>query len=73
MSSSFLGPLSLSSSKGMRFGKSLISLMRHGIIKTKRDASLYEFDTVINCDYIWDSRGAAEIVEKAFREKFRAA
>jgi hypothetical protein len=28
---------------------------------------------VINCDYIRDLRGAAEIVEKAFREKFRAA
>jgi hypothetical protein len=36
----------------------------------KKDASPYEFDIVINCDYFKDSRGAAKIVIKAFKEKF---
>jgi hypothetical protein len=36
----------------------------------KKDASTYEFDMVINCDYIKDPRSVAEIILRAFREKF---
>jgi len=36
----------------------------------KNDASPYEFDLVINCDYITEPQGAVEIVKLAFREKF---
>jgi cytidylate kinase len=36
----------------------------------KKTASPYEFDMVINCDYIKDPRYAAEIVEIAFSKKF---
>jgi cytidylate kinase len=36
----------------------------------KKDASPYEFDLVINCDYIKDLRSVAEIILKAFKEKF---
>ena len=37
----------------------------------KTDAlSSYEFDMVINCDYIKDPQWAAEIVRQAFEEKF---
>ena len=36
----------------------------------KKDASPYEFDMVINCDYIKDPRSAAEIILTAFRRKF---
>lgn len=36
----------------------------------KKDASPYEFDLVINCDYIKDLGSVAEIVLRAFREKF---
>lgn len=36
----------------------------------KRDASPYEFDLIINCDYITDPQWAAEIVALAFKEKF---
>jgi len=36
----------------------------------KRDASPYEFDLVVNCDYIQNPHSAAEIILKAFREKF---
>ncbi|UCF83034.1 MAG: cytidylate kinase-like family protein [Desulfobacteraceae bacterium] len=35
----------------------------------KKDASPYEFDLVINCDFISDPKWAAEIVALAFREK----
>ncbi|MFH1242077.1 MAG: cytidylate kinase-like family protein [Pseudomonadota bacterium] len=36
----------------------------------KRDASPYEFDLVINCDYLGEPQWAAEIIATAFREKF---
>jgi cytidylate kinase len=36
----------------------------------KRDASPYEFDLVINCDFISEPRWAADIVALAFKEKF---
>jgi hypothetical protein len=36
----------------------------------KKDASSYEFDMVINCDYISEPRTAAEIILTAFRRKF---
>ena len=36
----------------------------------KKDASPYEFDMVINCDYIREPRTAAEIILTAFRRKF---
>ena len=36
----------------------------------KKEASPYEFDIVINCDYLTDSQWAAKIVIKAFKEKF---
>ncbi len=36
----------------------------------KKAASLYEFDIVINCDYVKDPRWAAEIVARAYKEKF---
>jgi cytidylate kinase len=36
----------------------------------KKDASPYEFDLVINCDFIRKPRSAAEIVARAFHEKF---
>ena len=39
-------------------------------IYEKKDASPYEFDLVINCDYICDPKWVAEIVELAFRKKF---
>jgi len=38
----------------------------------KKDASPYEFDLIINCDYLTEPQGAAEIVALAFREKFAA-
>ena len=37
----------------------------------KKEASPYEFDLVINCDYLDDSQSAADIVDKAYRSKFR--
>jgi cytidylate kinase len=36
----------------------------------KKDASPYEFDLVINCDYIKEPRSVAELILRAFREKF---
>jgi cytidylate kinase len=36
----------------------------------KKEASPYEFDMVVNCDCITESRQAAGIVAQAFREKF---
>lgn len=36
----------------------------------KKDASPYEFDMVINRDYLGDPDAAAEIVVKAYKEKF---
>lgn len=36
----------------------------------KKEASAYEFDIVINCDFITSPEGAAEIVTQAFKEKF---
>ena len=36
----------------------------------KKDASSYEFDMVINCDYISEPRTAAEIILTACRRKF---
>jgi hypothetical protein len=36
----------------------------------KKDASPYEFDLVVNCDYIKEPRCIAEIILSAFREKF---
>lgn len=36
----------------------------------KNDAVPYEFDMVINCDYITNTKDAAEIVEVAFKKKF---
>lgn len=36
----------------------------------KKDASPYEFDLVINSDYIREPRSVAEIILSAFREKF---
>lgn len=36
----------------------------------EKEASPYEFDMVINCDYITDPHGAAEIVARAYEEKF---
>jgi len=37
----------------------------------KKDASSYEFDMVINCDFITQPEWAAEIVFQAFKEKFK--
>jgi cytidylate kinase len=39
-------------------------------IHVKRNASPYEFDMVINCDYIHKPKWAAQIVTQAFNEKF---
>jgi cytidylate kinase len=39
-------------------------------VYNKKDASPYEFDLVINCDYIKEPRSVAEIILRAFREKF---
>jgi len=36
----------------------------------KKDASPYEFDIVINFDYISEPQWAAEIVLQAFKAKF---
>ena len=36
----------------------------------KKDAVPYEFDMVINCDYINHAQDAAEIIEVAFKKKF---
>jgi cytidylate kinase len=36
----------------------------------KKDASPYEFDVVVNCDDFKDLRSVAEIILKAFRERF---
>ncbi len=36
----------------------------------KKNASPYEFDMVINCDYISKPESAAQIVAQAFKEKF---
>jgi len=36
----------------------------------KKDAAPYEFDMVINCDYIESTKDAAEIVALAFKKKF---
>ena len=36
----------------------------------KKDAAPYEFDLVINCDYITKPQWAAAIVKQAFIEKF---
>jgi hypothetical protein len=36
----------------------------------KKDVSLHEFDLVINCDYLGSPGCVADIVERAFREKF---
>jgi len=36
----------------------------------KKDASPYEFDLIINCDYIQQPEWAANIVLQAFKEKF---
>ncbi len=36
----------------------------------KEDASPYEFDMVINCEFITQPRQAAEIVALAFKKKF---
>lgn len=36
----------------------------------KTDASPYEFDMVINCDHIKEPKWAAEIVYRAYKEKF---
>jgi len=38
----------------------------------KKDASPYEFDFVINTDFISDPDGAAEVIKCAFKEKFSA-
>ena len=38
----------------------------------KKDASPYEFDLVINSDFITEPRAAAELVAQAFKEKFAA-
>ena len=35
-----------------------------------KNASPYEFDMVVNCDYIKESAWAAEIVALAFKEKY---
>jgi len=40
-------------------------------IFSKKDASPYEFDIVINCDFITRPEWAAEIVSQAFKEKFK--
>ena len=37
---------------------------------SKKEALPYEFDMVINCDYISNTQDAAEIVELAFKKKF---
>jgi cytidylate kinase len=39
-------------------------------VYNKKDASQYEFDLVINCDYVKEPRSVAEIILSAFREKF---
>ena len=36
----------------------------------KKDASPYEFDLVINCDFISEPQGIAEIAAQAFKQKF---
>jgi hypothetical protein len=40
-------------------------------VYNKKDASPYEFDLVINCDYIKEPRSVAEITLSAFKEKFQ--
>ena len=37
----------------------------------KQEASAYEFDIVLNCDFVSSPHGAAEILAKTFQEKFR--
>ena len=36
----------------------------------QQEASPYEFDIVINCDYLTNPLGAAEILARAYKEKF---
>jgi hypothetical protein len=38
----------------------------------KKDASPYEFDLVVNCDYLTEPQGAAEVVAQAYTEKFES-
>jgi Cytidylate kinase-like family len=39
-------------------------------VYNKKDASPYEFDLVVNCDYIKEPQSVGEIILSAFREKF---
>jgi cytidylate kinase len=39
-------------------------------VYNRKDASPYEFDLVINCDFIQEPRSVAEIILGAFREKY---
>jgi hypothetical protein len=39
-------------------------------VYNKKDASPYEFDLVINCDYVKEPRSVAEIILSAFKGKF---
>ena len=38
----------------------------------KKDASPYEFDLVLNSDFITEPEGAADVIKCAFKEKFLA-
>jgi hypothetical protein len=40
-------------------------------VYSRKDASPYEFDLVINCDYITQPAWAADLIEKAFQRKFK--
>jgi hypothetical protein len=42
-------------------------------VYNKKDASPYEFDLVVNCDFIKEPLSVAEIILGAFRKKFGLA
>lgn len=65
--------MGISSSEAEKELKRMDKEQRDFFVKTygKKDASPYEFDLVINRDFIQGASEAAQIVETAFREKFK--
>ena len=64
-------PSIFAKSKALLINK--IDLLGHvdfDIEHAKKDASPYEFDLVINSDFIAEPSGAAEVIACAFKEKF---
>jgi cytidylate kinase len=65
--------MKITSEKADKELKRIDKEQRDFFIKTygKKDASPYEFDLVINRDFLQDASCAAQVVETAFREKFK--